>query len=287
MSAAAIARAFWAALPPGADAQDRAAVEAALGDAVARGVAACAELDAVGLAGYLARRCPPGDVLDHLERVDPVELALVWACAGGDGAAITRFERAYFGELRAGSARLGCTADELAEVTQELRRALFATAGAPRLLELTARGDLRALLRLMALRGAISLRRRAGRAPLVDDADLALIDDGEAAPALLARDQHRAAFRTALAAALAALSPRDRTVLRLHALDGVPLAALATMHGVDRATISRWIAAARDAIYRETRRRLAAEQGIAAADFDSFVDVIRSRFEVSLRAALA
>ena len=67
----------------------------------------------------------------------------------------------------------------------------------------------------------------------------------------------------------------------------MPLAALATMHGVDRATISRWIAAARDAIYRETRRQLAAARGVAAADFDSFIDVIRSRFEVSLRAALA
>ena len=97
----------------------------------------------------------------------------------------------------------------------------------------------------------------------------------------------RAAIRAALAAALATLAPRDRTVLRLHALDGVPLAALATMHGVDRATISRWIAAAREAVYRETRRALAAGQGIAAADFDSFIDVIRSRFEVSLRAALA
>ena len=103
----------------------------------------------------------------------------------------------------------------------------------------------------------------------------------------MAKDQHRTAFRAALAAALATLSARDRTVLRMHALDGVPLAALATMHGVDRATISRWIAAARDAIYRETRRQLAAARGVAAADFDSFIDVIRSRFEVSLRAALA
>jgi hypothetical protein len=59
------------------------------------------------------------------------------------------------------------------------------------------------------------------------------------------------------------------------------------MHRVDRATISRWIAAARDTSYRETRRALAAGHGIAAADFDSFVDVIRSRFEVSLRDALA
>ena len=73
----------------------------------------------------------------------------------------------------------------------------------------------------------------------------------------------------------------------MHALDGVSLAALATMHRVDRATISRWIAAARETIYRETRRALTAQRGVAAADFDSFVDVLRSRFELSLRDALA
>ncbi len=276
---------FQAALAPAARGSDQAEVGAAISAAVDRGLASCPELDRVEFAAYLGRRCD-GDPLDFLDRIDAAELALVWACARGAGAAIARFERSYFGELRVGAARLRCTDDELDELTQDVRRALFA-GEPPRVLEMTARGDLRALLRLMALRSAISARRRAGRAPLVDDADLELVDDGDSPMALVAKDQHRAGFRTALAAALATLSPRDRTVLRMHALDGVPLAALATMHGVDRATISRWIAAARAVIYRETRRALAAQHGIAAADFDSFVDLIRSRFEISLRAALS
>lgn len=280
--------AFVAGLPDGAAAPDRAALAAPLAAAVAAGLAACPELDAAALAGYLARRCPPGAALDHLDHLDGAELALAWACAGGATAAIARFEARYFGELRVGVARLGCSADELAEVTQEVRRALFADAP-PRLLALTARGDLRALLRLMAVRAAISARRRTGRAPVTDGDDdaLALLDDAPSPSARVARGQHRDAFRTALTAALATLSPRERTVLRMHALDGVSLAALATMHRVDRATISRWIAAARETIYRETRRALTAQRGVAAADFDSFVDVLRSRFELSLRDALA
>jgi len=57
--------------------------------------------------------------------------------------------------------------------------------GAPKLAHLTARGDLRALLRLMALRAGISLRRKSGRLALTDDDrifDLAGTDD---APSLV------------------------------------------------------------------------------------------------------
>ncbi len=286
MSSATWLPAFQAALPASATTRgaDRAGVEAALVLAIERGVAACPELDPLAFARYLASRCD-GDMLDHLEAIDAVELAQVWACAGGDAVAIARFERAYFSELRLGAARLRCTADELDEVAQEVRRMLFADAP-PRILALTARGDLRALLRLMALRSAISARRKAGRAPVADD-DLDLLDDSDSPMTAVAKQQHRDAFRAALTAALAALPPRDRTILRMHALDGVPLAALATMHRVDRATISRWLAAARESIYRETRRALGAQRGIAHADFDSFIDLLRSRFEVSLRAALA
>lgn len=263
---------------------ERDTVSAALRDRLDEGRAACPDLPTARLASYLGQRCPTGDAADFLERVDGGELAIACACADG-GAAIARFEARYFGELRVGVSRLRCTDDELAEVTQEVRRLLFADTP-PRLLTLTGRGDLRALLRLMALRVAISARRKALRTPVVADDDLELLDDGSSVGTRLARADHRQAFRAALATALAALSPRDRTLLRMHTLDGVPLAALATMHRVDRATISRWLAAAREEIYRSTRRALAAQAGVAAADFDSFVDVIRSQFDVSLRDAL-
>jgi hypothetical protein len=204
--------AFVAGLPDGALAPDAAALGAPLAAAVTAGLAACPELDAAALAGYLARRCPPGVALDHLERLDGAELALAWACADGATAAIARFEARYFGELRVGVARLGCTADELAEVTQAVRRALFADAP-PRLLALTARGELRALLRLMAARAAIDLRRRTGRAPVTDGDDdaLALLDDAPSPSAQVARGQHRDAFRAALTAALA-----DAVAARAH-----------------------------------------------------------------------
>ena len=58
-----------------------------------------------------------------------------------------------------------------------------------------------------------------------------------------------------------------------------------TMHRVDRSTISRWIARARQFVLAETRRQLAAD-GVAPEHFDSFIDVLRSNFELSLRRML-
>jgi hypothetical protein len=262
---------------------------AARGGGGARAVRPAPRSTPIALAGYLGRRCPPGGaVLDHLEALDGEELALAWACADGASAAIARFEARYFGELRVGVARLGLTADELAEVTQEVRRMLFADAAAaapradrPRRAARAPPPDGGAGRDQRAptgrSRAAGRRRRRSARAPR----RRAVAErPGGAGPA------PRGAARRAGGGAGRAVTPRPHDP-RLHALDGVSLAALATMHRVDRATISRWIAAAREQIYRETRRALTAQRGVAAVDFDSFVDVLRSRFELSLRDALA
>jgi RNA polymerase sigma-70 factor (ECF subfamily) len=138
----------------------------------------------------------------------------------------------------------------------------------------------------MALRAGISLRRKQGRAALAGDALLDLPDTGDSPSLLVVKHEHRDKFRAALAAAVDALPPRDRALLKLHDLDGVGLAKLAVMHGVDRSTISRWLARARDAVYAETRRQLTARYGVDRADFDSFIDVIRSRFGASVHRML-
>jgi RNA polymerase sigma-70 factor (ECF subfamily) len=215
---------------------------------------------------------------------------LVCACARADERAVREFDDRYLrAEVRVGASRLRCSADEIDEIEQEVRRALYAPGQdeAPKLAHMTARGDLRALLRLMALRAGISLRRKAGRLALTDDErvfDLAGADDS---PSLVfAREQHRALFRDALTRGLDKLDAKHRTALRMHVLDGVPLARLAAMYHVDRSTVSRWIARAREVILSETRRQLSAAHGIGQEQFDSFLDVIRSNFGVSLQRML-
>lgn len=236
---------------------------------------------------YLAERCT-GDALDALAAMDPGELYLVLACAHGDLRAQRTFEAHYFKEVHVGASRLRCSDDELDEVRQAVRRSLFSPGpdGRAALIDKTARGDFRALLRLMAIRAGISLRRRKGL-PLVSDEALLEVADAEfSASGALLRAEHREKFRIALEAAIAELPAQDRTLLRLHEVDGVTLAALARMVQVDRSTITRRLARARAAIFAGTRAQLSERFGVGPEHFESFIDVIRSNFGASIRGLL-
>lgn len=213
---------------------------------------------------------------------------LVLACAHADLRAQRTFEAEYFKELRVGAARLRCSDDELDEISQAVRRSLFSPGpdGRAAIVDKTARGDLRALLRLMAIRAGISLRRRKDLPLASDEALLAVVDGELSASGELIRAEHRAQFRIALEAAIAELAAKDRTLLRLHEVDGVTLAALARMYQVDRSTITRRLARVRAAILAGTRAQLSERFGVGPEQFESFIDVICSDFGVSIRGLL-
>lgn len=304
MSDAPAADAFWSARgtgrpSEGGDTVDErlraawAATQDALGDLVGAGSGPTA----TDFFAFLGERCAAvgpargdaAEVMAWLERHDAAELGLALACAELEPRAVRRFEGDYFAEIRIGVSRLRCSDDELDEVTQSVRRALFERGddGRAKLLHRTARGDLRALLRVMALRAGLSARRRRDPTAARDDLlDLA-VDGGTRASLALVKREHRQHFREALEAALAELSSKERTVLRLAEVDGVPPRRLATMYRVDRSTITRWLARARADVLAATRRQLRARFGIAHDDFERFVDVIRSDFGVSIHRLLA
>ncbi len=159
--------------------------------------------------------------------------------------------------------------------------------GPPRVVAYAGLGRLRGLVQVSAVRTAISVLRQTDR-------ELPLADDGAALPGLdpgaeltLIKAQYRAAFAAAFAAAVAALEPRDRTLLRLHFLGAVTLEALAEMYGVHRATIVRWLAAARERILRDTQRRLRASLGVPADELAEVLRMIQSQLEVSVHRLLA
>ena len=209
---------------------------------------------------YLGQRCDTEEVDAFLERLDVEATAMAFACRHGEGAALRRFEAAYFHEVKVGASRLACTEDELDQIRQATREALFGAGpdGEPKLLGMTARGDLRALIRLVALRAGISLRRKEGRhTGEGDDALLAFDDLGPTPSLALVKDQHRERFAEALQAAVGQLDVRARTLLRMYEIDGLDQRALATMHRVDRSTVARWLARARQDLLAHTRRELA------------------------------
>jgi RNA polymerase sigma-70 factor, ECF subfamily len=95
-------------------------------------------------------------------------------------------------------------------------------------------------------------------------------------------ERYRDAATAALRYAFAALSPRERNLLRMHHLHELTVDELAPSLGVHRATVARWIAAAREHLLAETRAALAARLDVGEPTLDSILQGIASQVDVSV-----
>ena len=109
--------------------------------------------------------------------------------------------------------------------------------------------------------------------PLPDESSAAPL---RAAPAPIDPDRARfvAAMRDVLAAAIAALGPRDRLRLACYYAQEMTLAQIGTVTHEHEATVSRQLAKARKAIREDVERRLRDERGFAKAEINEcFVSI--------------
>jgi RNA polymerase sigma-70 factor (ECF subfamily) len=151
-----------------------------------------------------------------------------------------------------------------------------------RLAEYAGSGPLGGWIRVVAVRVALDLKRAAGQEP-----GGAAHADRVAEVALdpemrLLRERHQGPFQDALGEALANLSARERNILRLHFAEGATLEQLATSYQVHRATVARWLAAARQAVLEQVAARLGASMGLSTGEVDSVVRLLASQIDVSL-----
>jgi RNA polymerase sigma-70 factor (ECF subfamily) len=235
------------------------------------------------LAGKLA-----ADDAPPLASLDAAELHLAVACARGDTAALVAFERDHLSVVAVALAGMKLPAATVDDVRAAVRDKLLVGDGAgraPRIVDYAGRGRLRGLVQVTATRLAIDRVRREGRETALPDASaIAAIGDVELS---LIKAQYRDAFVAGFTAAVAELPRRDRNVLRLHLLGGVTLEQLARMYGVHRATVVRWLAAARDALHAATRAQVAARLHAPADELDEMFALVQSRVELSLERLLA
>lgn len=215
------------------------------------------------------------------------DLYLALGCAMSLPQALQAFEQHYVPRAREALLRRGNAHTHVDEVLQMLReRLLVGRDGAlPRIGEYDGRGPLTAWLRTAAVRVALnSLRGGAAQPP-------ASLGSGLVAPGDLElqalKAQHRSDFTEALSAAMALLEPRDRSLLRMHLLDGVTSDQLARAHGVSRSTMTRWIKSARDALAEQTRIRLRERLGMSEEDYAELVPQLLSQLDLSVRRLLA
>lgn len=211
------------------------------------------------------------------------DLALACGCAAGDVASLRAFEAEHGAMLAAAVRAVDPNPGAIDEVLQELRQRLFVADGEQpaRIYRYAGTGPLGGWLRVAAVRLAIDLRRRGWREVALEDAMVhaAASDDDPAGRHDLA------VVRAALRAAIVAQPSRSRTLLRYYYGEQVGVVELGRLYRVNASTVSRWLSQARDAIFAETRRKLAEALGAAPGDVESHLGLVAD-LEVSLGSLL-
>jgi RNA polymerase sigma-70 factor (ECF subfamily) len=233
-----------------------------------------------------------GPFLEHLSRHVPKTLAalkpldfaglfLARACASGDRAALAELEQTILSQVTTWLPRIpGVRAEE---VRQELRVKLL-LGPTPQILDYGGRGALERWIRVAAHRCAIDQQR--AQPPGSSDAleDLWAHPDPELD---LIKLRDRETLRRVLHDVLQGLSERERTLLRLHYLEGMPLHAMAAMERVNRSTVARWLAEARSQVLEQARELLRARLRLSTREGESLLRFVRSRLDLSLRRVLS
>jgi RNA polymerase sigma-70 factor (ECF subfamily) len=213
-----------------------------------------------------------------LRALQGAEMYLVFACLKGDEAAWRELDRTYLSKVPRYVAALDRSPAFGAEVRQRLSAKL---AGATsKLAQYTGRGPLDAWLRVAAVREAHSLRRRAKRT--VDPDDVALRASASDPEMALLRRRSAKALESAFAEVITALPADDRTLLRMHFIDGLTIDEVGKAFRVSRASAGRLLLRARERILRRVERALREELGPGAPGPRSLLALVGSQIDVSI-----
>ncbi len=244
-------------------------------------------LPELGMAADVVARTIAGHVGDGdpaaLEEAGVVELVLARACADGDARALSLFEARYMGVVAPALAHMKLDAATVGDVAQQVRdKLLVAPAGGEaRIVQYAGAGRLRGLVKVTAVRTAISVVRKTKGGSGADELDR-LADPVDDPELHFLKAHYRDAFRRAFARAVGQLDSRSRNILRMHLLGGMTLEQVANVYGINRSTVVRSLQKIRKTLYAATRDGLREEVAVPRAEFESVVALIRSRFEISL-----
>jgi RNA polymerase sigma-70 factor len=160
---------------------------------------------------------------------------------------------------------------------------------APKLAQYGGRGPVTSFLRVCAIRLALDEKDDGSRLVPLDDVGLAERAFGSAADEELLRlkEIYRPVFAAAVRAALANLEARARNLLRLHYLERLPCERIAALYKVNTTTAWRWLDRTHQELRRDILRRLAEGLGAELQDAESILQLVWSRLDDSLRAALS
>ena len=234
-------------------------------------------LDEPALLAFVEAAVAGGARANHAD-----DLVLAWAVSQGDPGAVKRFEREVAQEIATAARKIDRAPAFVDEIRQQVYVRLLVgdRAQPPRIAAYRAMGPLRAWVAVTALRVAINAKR--GPRSASDDV-LADVVDREPDPELRhLKTLYRAEFREALGAAIAALSDRDRALLRLRFVAGLELAQIGKLYAVHESTASRWLARAVEVVGGDARKRLVSRLSVTPDTADSVARMVASQLDLSI-----
>jgi RNA polymerase sigma-70 factor (ECF subfamily) len=244
------------------------------------------ELDVEAFTEHLARleaedARKPADRLQHA-----ADLYLACACARHHPPALQAFEDHFLSRVHDFVARTDPAPEFAADVRHQLRdRLLVAEPGSlPRIARYSGRGPLGGWVRMAAVRVALDLKRSAN--PVAGTERLPDVDDSNNPEIQTLKRRYSAEYQLALREAWHGLAVRERTLLRLHFVDGRNVDEIGKIYQVHRATAARWIVAARERVLEEMIRILATRVKLTKTEFDSIANLVGQDLHLSLSAVV-
>jgi RNA polymerase sigma-70 factor, ECF subfamily len=240
-------------------------------------------------AAFLAERIPTGDPLVALRGLHARagDLMIACGCVHGVPAALAAFDAAYLADCAVHLRRIDGSPAFADEVAQVIREKLLVRQPdrPPRIADYLGRGSLSGWVRVALMRTALNLRRAHTIVLAPDRRDLEIAASGDATLEL-AKLHHRDAFQSAVRVAVAQLDARQRTVLRLHYVDGLGIDKICGLYGVNRSTIARWLVDTREALRGAIRRELHRSLGVSGRECESLAGALYSQLTLSLASLL-
>jgi RNA polymerase sigma-70 factor (ECF subfamily) len=233
----------------------------------------------------LAESIAPERLEQAIDAEHGADLSIAASAARGDAFAIARVDE-LLSSLRSSLEKLDRRTNFVDEVLQEVRIHLLVPENgeSARILRYDGRGALRGFLRIVSVRIALTLLRQAANEVSLEDALL----DAQSASKSASDPKARNALRRALEEAIVALDPADRTLLRLHVINGLGIDRLAELQGVHRATAARRVRAIHERISNFTKARFAEMVGLGESeDVESLIRALQSQLDPSFERILA
>jgi RNA polymerase sigma-70 factor (ECF subfamily) len=235
------------------------------------------------LAAYLSA----GGIQPQALQEHGADLCLTAACVARIPAALASFDARFLSRVNQYLARMHLCLDLVDDIRQRLRIRMIGPE--MKISSYTGMAPLDRWLRLACVRLALDVIESEARhvRPERDDELLQRVAGSDNPEFNAIRARYAGMIQAELRQAIDGLDTRDKTILRLHFVEGLNIEGIGKIYGVHRATAARWIAGIRTQLLECLRQRLHVEIGATSSEFASLIACVNHELAVSITRLLA